>query len=77
MKKQSIVLIAVLATVITIAGCGSPAGKTSDNETEAVESGAPIIQDDEVETTESTQTSEEIIENRKFLILKHQMQLKQ
>lgn len=31
MKKKSIVLIAVLATVITISGCGSPAGKTLEN----------------------------------------------
>lgn len=64
MKKKSIVLIAVLTTVITIAGCGSPAGKISENKTEAEESGAIVIQGDGVETTESTQTSEEIIEKQ-------------
>ena len=59
MKKKSIVLIAVLATVITISGCGSPAGKTLENKTEAEGAGSPVIQNDGVETTESMQTSEE------------------
>ena len=59
MKKKSIVLIAVLATVINISGCGSPAGKTLENKTEAEGAGSPVIQNDGVETTESMQTSEE------------------
>lgn len=64
MKKKNLVLIAVLATVITIAGCGSPAGKTLERKTEAEETGAPVIQDNGVETTESMQTSEETIEKQ-------------
>lgn len=66
MKKKSIVLIAVLATVITIAGCGSPAGKSLENKTEAEESGAIVIQDGGVKTTESMQTSEEVIERQEM-----------